>query len=685
MLACGIRLDDGHDSESLGVNIIQLLLSRGADPLLQDDNGMSALHYAAMCPSLSIIRMLLDAGADVNLVNNDNETPLYLLAKYSTKDHDLDKLAEIVKCMMPSFGAEKQSLSATSTMSSETGYLEESNSSKDSGDPAHSDTWDGVEQPNEGSTPVILSLRSKCWKLSQLLLMYGAEIPQNLDLRPIFQDAIEDLNSTMVSILMKYKPPNDGLVIVLVRAICLALVKRPSESTELHESFESILACLISLGADVRCEAPESGDSAIIIASRETSNSSVIQALLNAGADPYDENLNGHDSFVISALSENISGLRCLISNAMKAPKCHHWISDFTSIWSEGSDDIASLCFCLKEYGLIDRKNRQGRTLLHFAAEAGNCALIAQLLEHRADVDILDDQGWLPVHHAGFLGHADAVKLLFPIPDASVTAIPTIIRSDILTKRNQSERTMLHVAIENNDTSLASHLLHLGANIAIPMFRHYPPYPEPLLHFAAYKGFGNIVSELLSFGADVEVTPTSNTERVDGWRPLHIAACRGHIGIVQSLIIAKADVRVPIQTWKPTGTRSALRLNRNEGTWQPLHLATMMGYPEIVRLLLENGADVHATSGRGNEYTPGHGPTALHIALDTNDVGDRNGESLDHGRLEIAGMLVERGADVAGVANHLKLHDVLRFKGYEDLWDTLRAGISEETSESVVN
>ena len=116
---------------------------------------------------------------------------------------------------------------------------------------------------------------------------------------------------------------------------------------------------------------------------------------------------------------------------------------------------------------------------------------------------------------------------------------------------------------------------------------------------------------------------------------------------------------------------------RDPWTGTPLHLAAMFGDPNIAALLLAHGADVHATTGQGGGYRSGHGPTALHIALDTGKFyGDR--QSLGKGMLEVAQMLVEHGASVVDVAEHLDLGAVRRFRGFEELWEKLRAGIRSE-------
>jgi hypothetical protein len=100
----------------------------------------------------------------------------------------------------------------------------------------------------------------------------------------------------------------------------------------------------------------------------------------------------------------------------------------------------------------------------------------------------------------------------------------------------------------------------------------------------------------------------------------------------------------------------------------------MFGQPTIAQLLLQDGADVHASTGLMG-CSPGHGPTALHIALDTGTFYDTR-DNLGPGMLRVAEILVENGAKAEGVADHITLDDVPRFEGFEGLWEKLRMGIT---------
>jgi ankyrin repeat protein len=56
--------------------ILQLLVSHGAEVDWQNEEGMSALHVAAMWGNVAAVRLLLDSGADPVVVDEEDRTPL---------------------------------------------------------------------------------------------------------------------------------------------------------------------------------------------------------------------------------------------------------------------------------------------------------------------------------------------------------------------------------------------------------------------------------------------------------------------------------------------------------------------------------------------------------------------------------------------------------------------------------
>ena len=59
------------------IDVVRLLLQKGADVNKQNDLGWTPLHGAALVNSTNVIRLLLDQGASTNIENNFGEKPIH--------------------------------------------------------------------------------------------------------------------------------------------------------------------------------------------------------------------------------------------------------------------------------------------------------------------------------------------------------------------------------------------------------------------------------------------------------------------------------------------------------------------------------------------------------------------------------------------------------------------------------
>ena len=227
-----------------------------------------------------------------------------------------------------------------------------------------------------------------------------------------------------------------------------------------------------------------------------------------------------------------------------------------------------------------------GNTPLHHAAQHGNVANVALLLNAGVEVNVRNGGGQTPLHLAASNENPSVAALLLEA-GADVHARETLSeeRYSSTGVAPNHNRTPLHYAASNPDPAVAAMLLDAGAAVNPRDGDAHTP-----LHRAAHSKNAAVVTLLLAAGAEVDARDAS------GVTPLLLAGycaaggmCRD-AAAVEVLLDAGADVNIVAGYW----SRSAL------------HLAVMMsgndaeGALRLVRRLLEMGADPNARADGGH-------------------------------------------------------------------------------------
>jgi ankyrin repeat protein len=673
--ACGFSFF--QPKSELAVEIARLLLDRGADPGLQDSSGMTALHYAAMRPYPALIRLLIEAGCPLDIPEEDGRLPVHILATCQDKYVSDTDLAEAVMLILGPDPYDTTRNRLDTPAIGRQGVRRKNVNLGDTSNPSE-------EELAKGRTPMHIALKNKRWRIALLFYEFGAQIPKNMELQPILAAAAEDLNVNVVDLLLDHGvKPLESLVSDLVSAF-MAKCKTGYRPDDRHALFEDILDKVVAAGANIDYR-PPGGDTpltALIAASDIAESRKVVHRFVALGADVLAPSRKTFDPVLTAALYGDGQELHYLIECAKNVGNQQKWTRELNEVEpeveGEGEDDgLLRVCRALRPAEALDKTNSEGRTLLHLAAECGNVPFVEALLSCGASADITDAKGWLPVHCAGFAQQAGTLKalLFFTANTSSQTNLPAAPAPvdkhswlEALTKPNESNLHILHCAIRENNVEMATHLLTYGMDPNTEMPNGWNT--GPILCDAAYKGRGELVATLLAHGANVAAIDKY------GWNALHNACYTGHTEIAMTLMNAGADVHTATVEWnnpsyKPTGLYEG-----NPWTGRALHLAVMARNAELVRILLDMDVDIRASTycGQGFFSTPAHGPTALHLALDTGTFYARKGQALDKDRLTIAQWLVDRGEMVSGVISRFKMADVLKFKEFSGLWDALREG-----------
>ncbi|XP_063832128.1 ankyrin repeat and SAM domain-containing protein 1A-like [Ostrinia nubilalis] len=222
-------------------------------------------------------------------------------------------------------------------------------------------------------------------------------------------------------------------------------------------------------------------------------------------------------------------------------------------------------------------------------------------LRRGAGVNVQDDNGYTPLHHACLNGHKEIVRMLL-----SVDASPCIA--------DKRGATPLHLAAWKGESNIVAMLLaHKNPPVNVDQLTQDH---ETALLSAAHFGYTDVVAQLIAKGADVTIRNIRDESALD------LAAQYGRLETVQHLLRVMPQL---VDPYKPPKCRTKLfsstplhRASKNgrkevvqallaagidpnirthNGT--PLHEAACFRKASVVRILLANGADLNATDRRG--------------------------------------------------------------------------------------
>lgn len=310
--------------------------------------------------------------------------------------------------------------------------------------------------------------------------------------------------------------------------------------------------------------------------------------------------------------------------------------------------DIAALRALVGQTpGLVEARDDQGQTLLHYAASGRDPDLVGFLVDKGAKVDLAGAQTKTPLHLAA-------------INDRREIAAVLLKRGASLEIRDDYGRTALVLcARERGQVATARVLIDAGADInAIDKFG------SSALELAAWRGKGELVDLLLERGAKVP-------EPGQTWAGmLREAVSNGLARLFRRLTEGVQDLKALgpageglLQAAAAGGSAEIVGLLIERGFspvkpdrfgWTPLHYAARDGRAEAARILLERGAPLNARTVMGQ--------TAWNVAAE---------RKMD----TVAALLAEKGADRSGARFPVLKGDYLGQKAPADKPEIFAPGI----------
>jgi ankyrin repeat protein len=254
--------------------------------------------------------------------------------------------------------------------------------------------------------------------------------------------------------------------------------------------------------------------------------------------------------------------------------------------------------------------------------------IIRALHGHGAGVTAADSEGRSPLHYAAEAGSEAAVELL----------LSQAVRADPL-QLDRRGRSAVHAAAAAGKERCVALLAKLGLPATAADLRGVTP-----LHLAVLHGHAGAVSTLKDLGADVLA------EDSEGDSPLHVAARSGNDHAIQ-LLLSHNTERGRVNRAGQTAYQVALAAH-NPKCAQLLASVQVAQIP--VRAITDPTAELFFAISNQSELS--RVEAAISAGADVNALSSSNvgplALAMEHGYLQVIPLLVKAGADVKVLSEH---------------------------------
>lgn len=532
----------------------RFLLQRGDS--IEDENvfGVRALHYATYHGHTEMVRLLLNAGADIRAAQDGKYTPLEIAASRAHGD---------VLQLLIEMGGDINAVSSTGTALEGAAYSGNIRLVRKLLDI-------GARVDQEGkldSTPLKAAARKGNIEVVELLLSLGADVNHCKDYGTALQSAALAGHIDVCRILLQH-----GALVNKVPKGLAGMHKTPlqgaADNNNITNSISNdieLLSLLLDHGADINMEDRRHGTAltdAVRVHGQVNDGKSCIDPrilfLLENGADA-----NAGCPLVMAASNGNLELINLLLG---RGANINAWdnsngnaLTAAAGSWKRSGRLLDSIKLLLERGADVNGYNNSGNYLhsgsaLQQAAHWGDTEMVNLLLSNGADIDLGAGQSGGALHEAASKGHFEICRMFIDFG------------ANLYAEREYSG-SVIHAAARHNHVDIIRLLLSSGVHVD-HLSKLHDGLESTALQIAAEWGCLEAFNLLLAEGADIHYTGGIHNNL------LQAAAYGGSAGIVEVCLGSGIDVNAKGGKLFDTA----------------LLAAASEGHPEAVKKLLAKGA-----------------------------------------------------------------------------------------------
>jgi len=537
---------------------VKKLLASTTNVDVRDKYGYTPLHKACMRANKQLIGLLLDKGADLHAKCFEGSTPLFLATMCSP-------VVDVVETLL-SRGAKIDALTndgATMLHAAVSGgnmnmvklFLENKQ-------------MDIHARRKDGATVLIDAVQHSGNKaLIEYLISKGADV-----------NAVDNLGANVM-----FKALFGGKVdlfdFLLLKG---AKMKIPNSPPALHYAamggHKESVEWLFKKKVDIN-EKAKDGTNAVMHACKDSGNVEVLQLLHSKGGDLDAADGSGYTALHYAVEFDLVDSVEYLMANGAKANIAAN--DGATPLFSAllNADMTSTLA---KRGANVKVTLKNGATLLHAAAEAGNLDVVKFYISQNLDLNAADMSGRTPLMYAceGQRCPLEVIKFL----------VSRGAKTEVFAKDGN---TLLHLTALAERIDVVDLLVKTqGMDINV---RRAKSGCTPLMTVAQKLGKMEVIKALTLKGADPKMFSA------DGSSLLQLAALGNQLELVKALVAEGHD----------------LNYQRPDGA-TVLHAASFGGDAELVKYLLNENCNVEYLQAQGQRLRDGS--TVLHCAAEAGNL-----------------------------------------------------------------